>query len=157
MSAPVNAIAGAATERVLMLGLGGEYLAIDAAIVREIMDPAPVTTVPGARSFVSGVINVRGEIVPLADLRVRLGMPATEHGPDTRFVVIEVEAGDEPEPILVTVVADKVHEVCDLDCPPASTVPRIGMAWPPELIRGVALWKDDFVILPNLPALLGLN
>lgn len=157
MSASMHAAAGTSTERVLMLGLGGEFLAIDAAIVREIMDPAPVTTIPGARAFVSGVINVRGEIVPIADLRVRLGMPAGEHGPDTRYVVIEVEAGDEPEPILVTVVADKVHEVCDLDCPPAGTVPRIGMKWPPDLIRGVALWKGDFVILPNLPALLGLN
>lgn len=146
-----------ATERVLMLGLGGEFLAIDAAIVREIMDPTPVTTVPGARAFVSGVVNVRGEIVPLADLRVRLGMPAEAHTPDTRFVVIEVGAGDDPEPILVTVVADKVHEVCDIDCPPAGTVPRIGMTWPPDLIRGVALWKGDFVILPNLPALLGLH
>lgn len=146
-----------ASERVLMLGLGGEYVAVDATMVREIMDPVPVTAVPGARTFVAGVVNVRGNIVPLADLRVRFAMPTGPHTADTRFVVIEVASEDEPEPLLVTVVADKVHEVCEIDAPPPGAVPRIGMRWPPELIRGVALWKGDFVILPNLPALLGLN
>ncbi len=146
-----------ASERVLILGLGGEHLAVDATSVREIMDPVPVTAVPGARPFVAGVVNVRGNIVPLADVRIRLGMPVGPHTPDTRFVVIEVVAADDPEPMLVTMVADRVSEVCDIDTPPPGAVPRIGMRWPPELIRGVALWKGDFVILPNLPALLGLN
>ncbi len=146
-----------ATERVLMLGLGGEYLAVDATTVREIMDPVPVTAVPGAKPFVAGVVNVRGNVVPIADLRIRLGMAVGPNTPDTRFVVVEVATGDDLEPLLVTMVADKVHEVCEIESPPPGAVPRIGMRWPPELIRGVALWKGDFVILPNLPALLGLS
>jgi purine-binding chemotaxis protein CheW len=69
------AIAGQTQDlEVLTLGLGGEIFAIEAGAVREILDPVPVTDVPGARAFVRGVINVRGKIVPLADLRVQFQM-----------------------------------------------------------------------------------
>jgi hypothetical protein len=66
----------------LMLGLVGEVFAVDATVIREILDPVPVAEVPGARSFLRGVINVRGKIVPMADLRIRFGMEPTAVTPD---------------------------------------------------------------------------
>lgn len=140
--------------RVLMLGVGGEILALDATTVREIMDPVPVTVVPGARSFVPGVINVRGSIVPLADLRIRFGMEPTAPTPDTRYVVIEAQDGDDMEPLLVALIADKVHAVTELSLPEAGGMPRVGMKWPAELVRGVASWQGDFAIVPDVAAVL---
>ena len=74
--------------QVVMIGLGDEKFALDAGLVREIIDPVPVTRVAGAKAFVPSVINVRGNVIPLADLRIRFGMPLTEDSADTRIVVI---------------------------------------------------------------------
>ncbi|MDU6378495.1 MAG: chemotaxis protein CheW, partial [Bradyrhizobium sp.] len=82
--------------QVVMIGLGDEKFALDAAIVREIIDPVPVTKVAGAKPFVPSIINVRGNIVPPADLRLRFGMPLTDASADTRIVVIEIPIDDEP-------------------------------------------------------------
>jgi purine-binding chemotaxis protein CheW len=62
-----------AAMQVVMVGLGDEKFALDAGLVREIIDPIPATRVAGARSFVPSVINVRGNVIPLADLRIRFG------------------------------------------------------------------------------------
>ncbi len=78
--------------QVVMIGLGEEKFALDAGLVREIIDPVPVTKVAGARAFVPSVINVRGNVIPLADLRIRFGMPQLDDSADTRIVVIELEA-----------------------------------------------------------------
>lgn len=64
--------------QVLMVGLGNEIFAIETDLVREIIDPVPVTLVAGARSFLQALINVRGNVIPLADLRLRFGMTRTQ-------------------------------------------------------------------------------
>src|SRR5438270_13928279 len=98
--------------QVVMIGLGEEKFALEAELVREIIDPVPVTRVAGARSFVPSVINVRGNVIPLADLRIRFGMPQLEDTTDTRIVVIEIEI--DSEPVLVGMTADKVYEVTEI-------------------------------------------
>ena len=137
-----------ASRQVLMLGLGGELFAIDAGIVREILDPVPVTEVPGARPFVNGVINVRGKVVPLADLRLRFGMPPTANTIDTRIVVVEIELDGYPTP--VGLLADKVYEVSEIGAASTEEAPAIGMRWPPEFVRGIGKRQDDFVIVPDI-------
>src|SRR6478672_11828171 len=82
--------------QVVMIGLGEEKFALDAGLVREIIDPVPATKVAGARAFVPSVINVRGNVIPLADLRIRFGMPQLDNSADTRIVVIEIELDGEP-------------------------------------------------------------
>jgi purine-binding chemotaxis protein CheW len=140
------------SRQVLMLGLAGEMFALDARQVREILDPVPVTRVPGAQSFVSSVLNVRGKVIPLADLRVRFGMPPATITPDTRFIVLEIELADEPTTI--GIVADKVYEVTDLDISTLQKAPPIGMRWRPEFIAAIAKWKDEFIIVPNMKQIL---
>jgi purine-binding chemotaxis protein CheW len=137
-----------ASRQVLMLGLGGELFAIDAGIVREILDPVPVTEVPGARPFVNGVVNVRGKVVPLADLRLRFGMPAKANTIDTRIVVVEIELDGYPTP--VGLLADKVYEVGEISNASTEEAPAIGMRWPPEFVRGIGKRQDDFVIVPDI-------
>jgi purine-binding chemotaxis protein CheW len=134
--------------QVLMLGLAGELFAIDARRIREILDPIPVTRVPGAQPYVSNVLNVRGKVIPLADLRLRFGMPAAAITPDSRFIVLEIEIGSEP--MTIGIVADKVYEVTELDTSSLQKAPPIGMRWQSEFIAGIGKWKDEFIVVPNL-------
>ena len=138
--------------QVVMIGLGEEKFALDAGLVREIIDPVPATKVAGARAFVPSVINVRGNVIPLADLRIRFGMPQLDNSADTRIVVIELEL--DGEPVLVGVTADKVYEVTEISQTDVQQTPRVGMHWKPEFIRFIAKWREEFVIVPNMERIL---
>ena len=140
------------SRQVLMLGLAGEMFALDARQVREILDPVPVTRVPGAQPYVSNVLNVRGKVIPLADLRVRFGMPPASITSDSRFIVLEIDLAGEPTTI--GIVADKVYEVTDLDTTTLQKAPPIGMRWRPEFIAAIAKWNDEFIIVPNMKQIL---
>jgi purine-binding chemotaxis protein CheW len=138
--------------RVVMLGIGDEVFALNTDLVREIIDPVPVTRVAGARPFLPSVVNVRGNVIPLADLRVRFGMPKTESTPDTRIVVLEIAI--DGDPVLVGVVADKVHEVTEISPADVQQTPRVGMHWNPEFIHFITKWREEFVIVPNMERIL---
>lgn len=137
----------------LLVGLQGEVFALRSDTVREILDMVPVTEVPGARPFVRGLINVRGRVVPLADLRVMFGMDRPPPDADTRIVVAEVDIDGEPS--LVGIVADKVHDVTDLDGTTVEATPKVGMRWPAEFIRGIGRRGDDFIIIPDMARIFG--
>ena len=138
--------------QVVMIGLGDEKFALDAGLVREIIDPVPATKVAGAKAFVPSVINVRGNVIPLADLRIRFDMPIAESSADTRIVVIEI--GIDNEPVLVGLTADKVYEVTEISLTDVQQTPRVGMHWKPEFIRFITKWRDEFVIIPNMERIL---
>lgn len=149
------AAAGAAPHQpiqALMIAIGQEIFAIETAMVREIIDPVPLTRVAGAKAHLPGLINVRGNIIPLADLHERFGMPAGQTTPDTRIVVIEVEIDEDP--VTLGIIADKVHEVSEVSRANAQQTPRIGMNWKPEYISFITKWNDEFIIVPNLSAIL---
>jgi purine-binding chemotaxis protein CheW len=153
MNEGTQSVAQAANSmQVVMIGLGEEKFALDAGLVREIIDPVPVTKVAGARSFVPSVINVRGNVIPLADLRIRFGMPESENSADTRIVVIEIQIDNEP--VLVGVTADKVYEVTEISQAHVQQTPRVGMHWKPEYIRFITKWREEFVIVPNMERIL---
>jgi purine-binding chemotaxis protein CheW len=138
--------------QVVMVGLGDEKFALDAGLVREIIDPIPATRVAGARPFLPSVINVRGNVIPLADLRIRFGMPMSDDSADTRIVVLELDI--DGDPILVGVIADKVYEVTEISRTNVQQTPRVGMHWRPEFISFITKWRDEFVIVPNLERIL---
>lgn len=132
----------------LTFGLAGEVFALNADCVREILDVIPVTTVPGARDFVPGLINVRGKVVPLADLRVRFGMDAADDSIDTRFVVVEIELAGEPT--IVGLRADKVYEVTGIAGASIEDTPEIGMKWRADFIKGIGKRGAEFIIIPDI-------
>ncbi len=136
----------------LMIGLGREILAIETRCVREIIDPVPRTPVPGARRFVGWLINVRGNVIPLADLSHRLGMQPSPETADTRIVVLDLEIGGDP--VTVGIMADKVHEVTEVLLSDTMPTPRIGAQWDPDFVRFMVRWNGDFVIVPDLELLL---
>ncbi len=134
--------------RALTLDLGGEIFAIEATSVREILDMVPVTEVPNAPAFVGGLINVRGRVVPLADLRVKFGMERRPPAAETRIVVFEIMLEDEPE--IVGMLADRVHTVADIALSAMEAAPKVGMRWRPEFVRGIAKHDGKFIILPEM-------
>ncbi len=141
-----------ATREVLILELQGESFAIDAERVREILDVVPITAVPGARPFANGLINVRGKVVPLADLRLRFGMAAAPPTIDTRIVVVETRV--DGEEATVGLLADRVCEVTELADQSIEEAPRIGLRWRSDFIAGIGKRGADFIILLDLEQIL---
>lgn len=133
---------------VVTLRIGGERIAIPAVLLQEIMEPVRVTRVPTARRFAQGLINVRGSVVPLTDLRVPFCMPAAETTADTRFIVLDLTIDDAQ--LTVAISADKVETVAPLDSDQIAPIPEIGTLWPPDYVRGICKLGEDFVLLPDL-------
>lgn len=146
---------GNRTLEVVTLGLDGEVFAIDAALVHEILEMVPVTRVPGARSWVGALLNVRGKVVPLADPRVRLGMECRPPTIDSRILVLEMDL--DGEPTILGLLADKVYEVTEVAAGALEETPRIGMRWPPHLIRCIGKRGDDFIIVLEVGRLFSNN
>ena len=133
---------------VVTLGLQGEIFALEATHVREILDLAPITEVPNGPPFVSGLINVRGKVVPLADLRLKFGMEQTPSTIDTRIIVIEIDL--DGVPTTVGILADKVYEVTEVAAAALEETPRIGMRWRPEFIRYIGKRGTDFIVVLDI-------
>lgn len=139
---------------VLTLSIGKQMLAIPAANLREILDPLPRTRVPGADQAAPWVLNVRGAVVPLADLRVPLGIldqPSTEEDSDThRFVVLEVDIGSDRS--TVAILADVVHNVTTILTDQIEPLPAASQ-FPAGFLTGLYRGADSFVLLPDLSAI----
>ncbi len=133
---------------VLTFDLQGEAFALEATLVREILDVAAETTVPGAKPFVGGVINFRGKVIPLADLRQAFAMDAADSSIDSRIIVIEMDI--DGEPTLIGLKTDKVHEVTTLAKTASEAPPSVGMHWRPEFILSLIKRNGEFIILPDL-------
>ena len=135
-------------DEILTVSMGVETFALPAGIVLEILDLGPVTPIPTAKAFIGNLINFRGRVVPLADLRLRCGMPVVKPTQDTRIVVLEITF--ENEPTMVAILADKVYEVSRLDEILSGQVPRIGTRWRPEFIKAIGRRNQDFVMILDI-------
>lgn len=132
----------------LTFDLQGETFALEAGLVREVLDLLPETQVPGAPAFVGAVINFRGRIIPLVDLRFAFEMERGDPTIDTRIVVIEHPL--DGEPALIGLRADKVHEVTTITEDTTEDVPRIGLRWRADFIRRLARRDGDLIVIPDL-------
>lgn len=130
---------------ILTFRLMGEIFALAVERVHEIIDPLPITLVPRTDPFVPGLVNVRGSVVPVADLRHRLGMPPADATEDSRMVVLDVLI--EETATKVALLADAVDQVSEIDCSRIEPVPEIGMRLPPRFLAGVAKRDGDLIIL----------
>ncbi|RJQ77202.1 MAG: chemotaxis protein CheW [Desulfobacteraceae bacterium] len=129
----------------LTFKLGEEIFALDVVQVREILDVAPITKVPRSPEFMRGVINVRGSVVPVVDLRLKFGLPATQRTVDTRIVVMEIALDGEMS--IIGSMADAVHDVMELDPSAIEEAPKIGAKWNTEFIKGIGKLGDRFIII----------
>jgi purine-binding chemotaxis protein CheW len=128
--------------------IGDEEFGVEILKVQEIIRMIGITRVPKAPAFVEGVINLRGKVIPIIDLRKRFGMAAQEHDKHTRIIVIEIKK------VIVGFVVDSVSEVLRI---PSSTVeppPAIISGIESEYISGVGKLADRLLILLDLDRLL---
>src|SRR6267154_1722021 len=102
---PSNTKTGGEQRQLVVVQLGAELYGVDIACVHEIVRMQTVTRVPRAPAFVEGVINLRGKVTPVIDLRHRFNLPAAEHTRASRIVVVEI--GDQ----VVGLIVDAVSEV----------------------------------------------
>ncbi|MCM2293304.1 chemotaxis protein CheW [Allorhizobium sp. BGMRC 0089] len=140
---------------VLTFNLNGETFAIEAINVQEILDLLPETKVPGAKPYVSSVINFRGKVIPLADIRLAFGMEVREPTIDSRIIVLELDI--EGEATLVGIRTDRVFEVTTLPRHASEPPPSVGMRWRADYIECLVKRDGQFIILPNLMAIFSLT
>ena len=134
--------------QVLTFDMQGETFAVEASIVREILDRIPETVVPGASPMVGGLVNFRGRVIPLADLHMAFGFGCNGVTLDSRIIVIELAMNGEAT--LVGLKADKVHEVTVLEKAKTEAAPRVGMRWRQDFVRCLAKRAGDFIVVPDL-------
>lgn len=132
----------------LTFKLDNDLFAVDVAKSREVLDFSEVTRVPQTPDYMLGVINLRGSVVPVINLRRKFGMGETARTVDTCIIVIEVVIGDAP--VVVGIVADAVQEVLDLDVGAIEPPPRLGSRLNTDYIQGMGNLDDQFVILLDI-------
>ena len=134
-----------ATKQYLTFRLADETFAVDVAKVLEILDFTTITKVPRTPDFMRGVINLRGSVVPVVDLKLKFGLEKTEKTVDTCIIVIEIDM--DGETTVMGSLADKVEEVLELDPEQIELPPRIGMKLNTDFIRGMGKTGDSFTII----------
>ena len=132
------------TMQVVSFKLGSEEYGVDIAQVQEINRMVAVTHVPRAPQFMEGVINLRGQLIPIIDLRTRFGMPRAEHTKNTRIVVTEIASKR------VGMVVDSVSEVLRLPNDAIEDAPEMITGVDTEYIRGVGKIEDRLIIMLDL-------
>lgn len=136
------------TSQYLTFTLDGEFFALDIAKVREVLEFTSVTRVPRTPDFMRGVINLRGNVVPVVDLRLKFGMSATEKTVNTCVIITEVAV--DGEPTVLGALADAVQEVLELEPDQIDPPPRIGTRLDTAFIRGMGKRDDRFLILLDI-------
>jgi purine-binding chemotaxis protein CheW len=128
--------------------LGDETFSLDIARVREVLDYTIITRVPRTPDYVQGVINLRGSVVPVVDLRLKFGMPALSVSVNTCIIIVEaVVQGDS---VVLGLLADSVQEVIELDRGNIQPAPRIGTRLDTGFIKGIGRQDDRFIIILDI-------
>ncbi|MCP1675580.1 purine-binding chemotaxis protein CheW [Natronocella acetinitrilica] len=148
MAAQERSEAGTAVGQWVTFSLGDETYGIDVMRVQEVLPMSEIAPVPGAPSYVLGIINLRGNVVTVIDTRMRFGLGSRESDDAARIVVIET--GDQVAGILV----DSVAEVINVDPTEVDTAPNVGNEESSRYIHGVVSRGQDLLILVDVNRLL---
>lgn len=138
----------AAASQYLTLNLAQEEYGVDILAVREIRGWTPVTRIPQAPSYVLGVLNLRGAIVPVIDMRLRFGLPREEYTANTVTVIVTVAGRN------FGVVVDGVSDVLDVTAANLRPVPDMGTTVDTEYLKGLTAVDERMVLLLDVDKLL---
>jgi purine-binding chemotaxis protein CheW len=150
-----NGNAASAEERAgkyLVFQLGREEFGIRVLKVREIMGILDITAVPQTAAHVKGVINLRGKVIPVVDLRLKFGLPEAEYTQRTCVIVVQVQAG--AGPTLMGIVVDGVAEVLNLVASDIEDTPDFGEGIETPYLYGMAKVKGKVKILLDIDQVL---
>jgi purine-binding chemotaxis protein CheW len=137
-----------ANDQYLTFFLAGEEYAITILQVTDIIECGAVTRVPGTPAWIRGVHNLRGTVVPVIDLAIKFGLPATEVTRRTCIIIVELRAGDET--LIMGVMADSVHQVVDFTAEQIQPAPAFGPRVHVDCLRGMASSNGKFVLLLDI-------
>ena len=138
----------AASHQFLSFALGDEVFAVNVLQVKEILDVINITRVPQMPDYMLGVINLRGSVVPVVDLRCKFGMAKRPLNQESCIVVLEVDF--DGERVVIGALTDAVREVLDLAADQIEPPPRMGMKLKSEFIRGMGKQGETFIIILDI-------
>ncbi|MFP4146955.1 MAG: chemotaxis protein CheW [Halorhodospira sp.] len=141
-------IAEGPTSQWVTFRLGHECYGINVMQVQEVLPPSEIAPVPGAPSFVMGIINLRGKVVTVIDTRLRFGMPTREADKESRIIVLEVGEN------IAGIMVDSVDEVASVREAQIDTAPNVGNEESARYIYGVVSREDGLLILVDANKLL---
>ena len=139
----------------LTFTLAGEEYGIGILKIREIICIMPVTSVPQSPDFVKGVINLRGKVIPVIDLRLRFGMLPMDYTERTCIIVVQIDLQDTP--LNIGIVVDSVSEVLNISGGNIENTPTFGTQMNTEYIQGMAKIEGGVKILLDIDKVLTEN
>jgi purine-binding chemotaxis protein CheW len=135
----------------LAFRLAGELFAIEILRVQEIRGITPVTPIPNAPAYIRGVMNLRGTIVPVIDLRLRFGLGEAEYNKFTVIIVVRLGVR------IIGLVVDAVSDVLDVSPNDIEANPELGARMDTSFLSGMIQKGDEIILLLNLDQLVGLQ
>ncbi|MFQ3574140.1 MAG: chemotaxis protein CheW [Thermodesulfovibrionales bacterium] len=137
------------TTQYLTFKLEDEIFAVDINKIREVLDYTNITKVPKTPDFMRGVINLRGSVVPVVDIKLKFGMSKTERTLNTCIIIVEVQF--EGETTVLGALADSVQEVLDIEPDHLEPAPRIGTRIKTDFIKAMGKKNDNqFIIILDI-------
>ncbi|MBI5664671.1 MAG: chemotaxis protein CheW [Nitrospirae bacterium] len=136
------------TTQCLTFKLEDEVFALDIAKVREVLEFTTVTKVPRTPDFMCGVINLRGGVVPVVNMRLKFGMKDAEKTVNTCIIIVEVTI--DGETTVLGALADSVQEVMDLEPDQIEPAPKIGTRLNTDFIKGMGKHDNKFIMILDI-------
>lgn len=146
---------GDGTNQYLTFMLAGEEYGVDILRVQEIKGWDNVTQIPNTPAYIKGVINLRGTIVPIIDMRARFGLEHLAYGPTTVVIVLKVNGEDKSR--TMGVVVDGVSDVYNMPEEDIKATPDFGAAVDTDFVKGLATVNDKMVIVLDIDHMLNSN
>lgn len=143
------------TNSYLSFKLDDELFSANVAKVLEILEMTKITKVPQVPNYMRGIINLRGQVLPVIDTKVKFGIPKSEETANTCIVVVEMVL--EEKKLQVGILVDSVEEVFVLDYEKILPLPSIGSKFQADFITGMAKSDDNFIMILNIDKILSLD
>lgn len=147
---------GANENKFLSFCLGHEQFGVEILRVREIIGLIAITPLPQTPPYVKGVMNLRGRIIPVIDLRLRFGLDAAEATKETCIIVLEA-GGDDGSQTVMGAIVDSVREVQDIAPSAIDPAPEFGCEIPLRYILGMGKVKDRVIVLLEIGEVIGIR
>lgn len=129
----------------LTFRIADELYAFDVAKAREIVDLMPITPVPNVPAWIRGIMNLRGAVLPVLDLRQKFGLGRTETTVDTCIIIVDIEFADQS--YTIGVMADAVRDVFAISSDTIESPPKLGDAISTDFIEGIGRHGDKFFLI----------
>jgi len=143
------------TMQFLTFRLDGEVFAFDISKVREVLEYGTITKIPQTPDILKGVINLRGSVVPVIDMRVKFGMGEVEKTVNTVTIITEIEIDNEVT--MIGAMVDSVSEVMNLDSEHIEPPPSIGTQLNTDYIKGMGKKDDQFIIILDIEKIFSMD